>query len=191
MDMCPNGEYAKGFQLRVAEEESTITGDNTAANSICIICSEFEQRCSKQGLWGVWSEEYKCPDGSFLSGWRQNVQTLSSSDDTGLNNVEYECNDLSTKSVTKRLKGSGKEFEDWGAWSRFKRCPRGQFICGLKTRVAPYTGDDTALNDIIHKCCISKFSEKKMLRIFKKMSKRRKADLKAKQKMRNAKGSTK
>ncbi len=41
----------------------------------------------------------------------------------------------------------------YGHWSRFKECPKGEFICGLKTRVEDPNHDDTGLNDIIHQCC--------------------------------------
>ena len=141
-------------------------GDDTAANAICIICDETEQKCSRKGLWGEWSSPFECPIGSYLAGWRQNVEADKGwgllADDTALNNVEYECRDLETWDVTTKLKGNGFE---WGSWSRFKRCPRGQFICGVNTRVAPHYHDDTALNDIIHKCCKPQFSSKKMAKM--------------------------
>ena len=107
-------------------------------------------------------------------------------DDTGLNNVEYEYRDLETWKETTMLKGNG---HTWGRWSRFKRCPRGHFICGLNTRVAPHYHDDTALNDIIHKCCKPQFSAKKMAKMFKMMtSKRKAAKLKKEKKMKKLKG---
>lgn len=174
MDVCTNGVFARGFTLRVAAKEGA--GDDTAANAICITCDETEERCSKKGLWGDWSAPFNCPKGSYLAGWRQNVEANKGwgllADDTALNNVEYECRDLETWSETKKIKGNGYE---WGTWSRFKRCPRGQFICGVDTRVAPHYHDDTALNDIKHKCCKPQFSAKKMARMFSMMTSKRKA----------------
>ena len=189
MDVCTKGEFAQGFTLRVAEEAGA--GDDTAANAICITCDESEERCSKKGLWGDWSQPFKCPGGSYLAGWRQNVEANQGwgllADDTGLNNVEYECRDLEKWEVTGTLTGNGYE---WGSWSRFKRCPRGQFICGLNTRVAPFYYDDTALNDIIHKCCKPKFSSQKMARMLKIMaSKKRTRKVKSKKKMEKVKSS--
>ena len=174
MDICNKGAFSSGFILRVSPHEGT--GDDTAANAICIICNESEERCSKKGLWGDWSDPFKCPKGSYLTGWRQNVEANKDggliADDTALNNVEYECRDLERWTVTKKIMGNGFE---WGTWSRFKRCPRGQFICGVQTRVAPHYYDDTALNDIKHKCCEPQFAAKKMAKVFKDLKKKRKA----------------
>ena len=176
MDVCTKGAFAQGFTLKVAEKDSFLLGDDTAANAICITCDETEERCSKKGLRGDWSSPFKCPTGSYLTGWRQNVETELGwgllADDTGLNNVEYECRDLETWEETKILKGNGYE---WGSWSRFTRCPHGEFICGLNTRVAPNFFDDTGLNDITHKCCKPRFSFKKMARMFSMMASKRKA----------------
>ena len=188
MDVCTNGEFAQGFSLKVAEEAGA--GDDTAANAICITCDETEERCSKKGLWGDWSQPFKCPAGSYLTGWRQNVEANQGwgllADDTGLNNVEYECRDLEKWEVTETLTGNGFE---WGSWSRFKRCPHGQFICGLNTRVAPFYYDDTALNDIIHKCCKPEFPAKKMARVLKAMaSRKRERKIKNKKKRKHSKG---
>ena len=187
MDVCSNGRFSQGFTIRV--EGTQGSGDDTAANAVCLTCDETEERCSSKGPWGEWSDQYKCPVGSYLSGWRQNVEANKGwgllADDTGLNNVEYECRDLETWEETKKLKGNG---QSWGTWSKFKRCPRGQFICGLNTRVAPHYHDDTALNDIIHKCCKPQFSAKKMARMFKMMTSKRKAKILQKKKMKKQKG---
>ena len=174
MDLCTKGKFAKGFTIKLDEAQGT--GDDTAANAVCLACDETEEQCSKKGQWGDWSEMYECPTGSYLAGWRQNVEEDKGwgllADDTGLNNVEYECRDLENWKVTEKLDGKGPS---WGRWSKFKRCPRGQFICGLNTRVAPHYYDDTALNDIIHKCCKPRFPAKKMAKIFKMMKSKQKA----------------
>ena len=173
MDICENGAFSSGFQLRVAKKEGA--GDDTAANAICIICNEWEEQCSTKGLWGAW-KAFKCPEGSYLTGWRQNVEANKGwgllADDTALNNVEYECRDLESWTVTKKLMGNGY---DWGSWTRFKRCPRDQFICGVDTRVAPHYHDDTSLNDIHHRCCKANFSKKKMVKMFAMMASKKKA----------------
>ena len=164
-ETCTKGAFSSGFVIRVDKRE--FAGDDTAANAVCIICNESEQRCSRKGLWGDWSSPFKCPKGSYLAGWRQNVTPNQGwgllADDTALNNVEYECRDLESWEETQKLKGNGFE---WGSWSRFKRCQKGEFICGINTRVAPHYYDDTALNDIIHKCCKPQFSSKKMAKMF-------------------------
>ena len=151
MQYCPNGVFADGLSIKA---EQPTGGDNTGANAVCILC-KGESKCSKEGSWGTWSEIYKCPEGSYLYGWRQNVESPrgTSVDDTSLDNVEYKCKSVHTGEVTKTMKGNGHE---WGDWSRFQGCPPNQFICGIDTRVEDWVGadkDDTALNDIEHQCC--------------------------------------
>ena len=181
MDVCLNGAFANGFSLKVAPQE--YSGDDTAANAVCIVCGNSDERCSKKGLWGSWSKTFECPRGSYLAGWRQNVEANKGwgllADDTALNNVEYECRDLETWQETGKLMGNGYE---WGAWSRVKRCPQGQFLCGVNTRVAPHYHDDTALTDIAHKCCKPQFSAKKMAKIMAKTAAKRKASRMSKKK---------
>ena len=188
MGICANGAFSSGFKLKVAKEEGA--GDDTAANAICIKCSEADEECSSKGLWGDWSSDFNCPEGSYLAGWKQNVLADQGggllADDTALNNVEYECRDLESWDATKKLKGNGY---DWGTWSRFKRCPRGEFICGVNTRVAPHYYDDTALTDIEHKCCKPQFSTKKMARMFETMNKKAKTKKMKKMKKMKLKGS--
>eukprot|EP00795_Rhopilema_esculentum_P015659 gene15659-6945_t len=151
MDFCNDGKFATGFFLRAEKEQGA--GDDTGANAVCLQCGDKEV-CSKEGKWGEWSDEISCPTGSFISGWRQNVEDKQGrgvqKDDTALNNVEYRCRDKNTWEGTGNIKTNAKE---WGKWSRLVECSRGQFICGIKTRVEKPGGDDTALNDIKHNCC--------------------------------------
>eukprot|EP00795_Rhopilema_esculentum_P015657 gene15657-6942_t len=159
MDYCKDGIFANGYLLK-AEQKRGIK-DDSGANAVCLACDE-QQVCSNKGPRGVWSDMYRCPRGSFLSGWRQNVEDPRRwgllKDDTALDNVEYKCRDLITWKETERMKGQGIER---GRWSRFTECPRGQFICGIKTRVESPGGDDTALNDIKHNCCKPIMKKKK------------------------------
>ena len=149
MQYCPDSVFADGFKLRA---QLPSIEDNTGANSVCLIC-KGQYYCSKEGIWGIWSHDYKCPKGSFLYGWQQNVEWH-----TGVDNVRYRYKDMETGQVTKEMRGFGIE---WGSWSTFKGCPENQFICGINTRVAPWGGDDTALNDIRHGCCELDPSRKK------------------------------
>ncbi len=160
MEYCPNGVFAEGFILKA---EQPIDGDDTGANGVCLICKGRTNHCSKIGPWGDWSEEYKCPAGSYLSGWRQNLESEQGrGDDTALNNVEYRCRNFETWALeSKTLKGNGKE---WGSWSRYVECPDNEFICGINTKVEDPDGDDTALNDIQHECCRPDLSKKKKIK---------------------------
>ena len=150
METCKTGVIANGFLFRVEGYQGS-DGDDTAGNAVCIKCRKANV-CSKEGSWGEWSEPKMCPEGHYLSGWRQNVEPdQRSGDDTALDNVEYRCRDLETGEKFHDIKVEAKE---WGIWSRWKECPEGEFICGIQTRVEePISGDDTALNDIKHQCC--------------------------------------
>ena len=155
MATCPDGKLAFGFFMRVEAKQGS-TGDDTAANAVCLKCAEGSgnEICSTIGQWGQWKKEKLCPKGCYLSGWRQRVEEYQGAkDDTALNNVEYRCkllDDWSLCSTGNSMIGEGL---DWGEWGRWMECPKGQFICGIQTRVEPKDGDDTALNDIRHQCC--------------------------------------
>ncbi|XP_065055518.1 uncharacterized protein LOC135684006 isoform X2 [Rhopilema esculentum] len=159
MDYCKDGRFASGFLLKAEKNQNS--GDDTGANAVCLHCGDDEV-CSTKGPWGDWSELIKCPDGSFISGWRQNVEDPRGwgllKDDSALDNVEYKCRDKDTWEETETIKTPA---EEWGRWSRFEECPRGEFICGISTRVESPGGDDTALNDIRHNCCRPVMKKKK------------------------------
>ncbi len=72
MEHCRNGYFASEFKLKAEPWESN--NDDTGANAVSIKCSDNNNVCSKMGPWGVWGKVHKCPKGSFLSGWRQNVE---------------------------------------------------------------------------------------------------------------------
>ena len=161
-EYCKNGEFAEGYKLRVESKQGH--GDDSAANSACLIC-RTSTKCSKQGGYGSWSQA-KCPKGCFLSGFRQKVEPFQGGtifahhDDSALNRIQYECRRLDNwNHVCKnKLEARESSWPNWGDWSQWKQCPKGSFICGIKTRVeAPLGGgmskDDTGLNDIQHKCC--------------------------------------
>ena len=151
MENCKNGVLASGFSIRAQKEGGGAFYDDTGANAVCIKC-DTTNVCSKKSPWGTWSGPHNCPENSYLSGWRQNVEEKQgwATDDTSLNNVEYKCRDIETWEETDVIKGQAKE---WGKWSLFVECPKGFFICGINTRVEDNTYDDTALNDIRHQCC--------------------------------------
>ena len=155
-EYCENGVFARGFIFRAEKWEKD--QDDTGGNAVCLKCGD-EDVCSKMAVWGTWREPQICPDGSYLSGWRQNVEpSQGRSDDTALDNVEYRCRDAENWGRTEDMK---VEANEWGTWSRWKECPRGQFICGIETRVEDPDGDDTALNDIKHTCCRPVHKKKK------------------------------
>ncbi len=112
VENCRNGIFATGFLLRAEKYQGA--GDDSGANAVCLKCDD-QDVCSKMGNEGEWSPEpYMCPKGSYLSGWRQNVEPLKGwgllRDDTALNNVEYKCRDAQTwELVDAKMKGQGME----------------------------------------------------------------------------------
>ena len=152
-EYCKNGVFASGFLLR-AQKYISKKADDTGANAVCLKCGDSTDVCSKMAQWGKWKNLQECPAGSYLSGWRQNVEAPLggglSEDDTSLNNVEYKCRDGDTWALKKVLRVEASIF---GKWSRWRECPLGQFICGINTKVEDPNSDNTGLNDIEHQCC--------------------------------------
>ena len=155
-EYCGKNVFANGFIFKA--EESQGKGDDTGGNGVCLKCAGRDV-CSTIGDWGDWSEPQICPEGSFITGWRQNVERdQGHGDDSALDNVEYRCRDILTWEQTEDMKWPAIE---WGTWSRWKECPTGYFICGIETRVEDPDTDDTALNDIKHHCCLPLENKKK------------------------------
>jgi len=69
--MCPPGEYAIAYIVKhnvyyLPDGEINWSYDNTGLNSICLICKNWELRCSSQGPWGQWFTAFKdTPDQKF------------------------------------------------------------------------------------------------------------------------------
>ena len=155
MEYCKKGVVAHGFLFRVEGYQGS-DGDDTAVNAVCLKCGN-DNICSKEGTWGEWSDEKVCMKNYYVSGWRQNVEPDQGDDgdDTSLDNVEYRCRHIENWEKFQDLKVEAKE---WGKWSRWKECPQGEFICGIDTKVENPGGDDTALNDIKHQCCKTRYN---------------------------------
>ncbi|XP_062861110.1 vitelline membrane outer layer protein 1 homolog [Trichomycterus rosablanca] len=148
-EMCPQGTYATGFQLKV--EAALGKGDDTALNGIALQCTNSSKPkpvmiSSTAGSWGYWGKKFSCPDG-VLKAFSLRVeadQVLG--DNTAVNNIRFLC------TGNQELVGNGRSWGTWGSWS--KACP-GKGICGIQTKVQEYQGshDDTALNDVHFYCC--------------------------------------
>ena len=143
MSTCRNGGFATSFSQRV--EKSQGGGDDTALNSICLQCSTGDEVCSRTGFWGSWATSGKSSSG-FDGAKLRFEQSIGRGDDTAANElILYNGN-------TSYRTGNGGV---WGDWLDLRRCPSGQRICGLKTRVEKSIGrgDDTALNGVVLQCC--------------------------------------
>ncbi|XP_040202848.1 vitelline membrane outer layer protein 1 homolog [Rana temporaria] len=147
-EMCPVGTSARAFELSV--EPSQGHGDDTALNGIRLLCAEpgsedIKARItSTMAKWGSWTGIQWCPSGDLIS-FSLRVEPPIEGDDTGANNIMFQCSDM------KILKGYGSSWGDFGAWSEI--CYTG--ICGIQTNVErpQGKGDDTALNDVKFCCC--------------------------------------
>ena len=163
---CKKGVFASGFTIKMELKQGN-KRDDTAANGVCLVCGTDNGVCSTFGIRGSWSKEIKCQTGCYMAGFKQQVEKPQGSgpipwnDDSALTNVNYKCRKLENwddecESITSVPEGTErKNWPMWGNWGRWQQCPKGTFICGIRTRVEPdqKSGDDTALNDIKHMCC--------------------------------------
>ncbi|XP_031430709.1 vitelline membrane outer layer protein 1-like [Clupea harengus] len=150
MVMCPKSYRAFGFSLKVEKKQGS--GDDTALNGIRLLCRHTENRniqriiWSSEQRWGRWTSYQNCGCG-YLQSFNLRVERPKGGrvDDTAANNIRFRCTN------GRVMSGAGMSWGGWGGWSG--RCSRG--ICGIMTRVERPQGggDDTALNDVIFRCC--------------------------------------
>jgi hypothetical protein len=90
--MCGSrADYARAFRLRV--ESPRGDGDDTAANSMDIICSSgVSLTPSNGGPWGRWGPFVYCPRGSAICGISLKIEPKQGkADDTSVNDVGFYC----------------------------------------------------------------------------------------------------
>ena len=139
------------FQFRLQVEPHQGDQDDSALNSICLICSDTNKTeiCSTKGTKGNWGESTECLpgfDAALFQDQANHDETCF--DDTAGNNLKLRCANSRMSSV------SGIQFLDVGQWSsKLTTCACGKRICGISTRVVPPSGDYTALNGVRFKCC--------------------------------------
>ncbi|XP_028660102.1 vitelline membrane outer layer protein 1 homolog [Erpetoichthys calabaricus] len=147
-DMCPEGMYARGFNLKVEEQQGR--GDDTALNAIRLYCSSSSSSYpdyyiqSGAGRWGSWTNVQWCSYG-FLTAFKLKVEKYQGSgDDTAANDIIFKCSNGDF------IPGNGQIWGEWGETSN--SCSKG--IRGIQTRIEEPQGDgdDTALNDVRFFC---------------------------------------
>ena len=145
MEKCRNGGIATSFSQRLEGKQGG--GDDTALNTICLQCSTGWHICSRRGFWGDWARSSTSSDG-FNKANLSFEPKQGGGDDTAANQLILYNTDTGGRYTT----GQGNF---WGRWLGSQRCPSGERICGLKTRVEGKIGggDDTALNGVILQCC--------------------------------------
>eukprot|EP01084_Bolivina_argentea_P025113 46724_1 len=142
---CDAGQYAIGYKLNV---EPPINGDDTAANSFCLICdggSIIYTSNWDDALWGSWAAVL-CPSGEFIKGFKSKVEAgQGNGDDTALNSIKILCTDESEKETY----NAGP----WGDWGTMAQCGSGSVVCGMNQKIEKKGGDDTSLNAVSLRCC--------------------------------------
>jgi len=155
-EFCPEGSFANGFSLKVEKDQEN--GDDTALNAIKLSCAYHDGTegwyiTSTEQVWGDWNSFQRCYNNEFLRSAQLKTEAWQGSgwdgeyDDTAGNDLNFECTD------GELLYGDGA---GWGEWSEMVSCPSNTAICGIKTLVESFQGDegdDTALNGVIFYCC--------------------------------------
>ena len=156
-ELCPSNGYVVSFKQRVEDWQGD-NGDDSALNSICLICNTGKEVCSSTSIWGSWSDETSLCKKGFNGADLNFEEDQGYGDDTAANDFKMKCRDGNWRTAD-----NGKT---WGKWLGFKACPDKQIICGMKTRIqAPQgerrdnRGDDSALNGVELVCCRDKWEK--------------------------------
>eukprot|EP00727_Mastigamoeba_balamuthi_P010587 m51a1_g6150 hypothetical protein (533) ;mRNA; f:299154-301044 len=154
LSSCAAGRLARGFVTK--SEGNQGKGDDTALNSVRLVCegsSTQDGPTSLQGPWGSWDEPVLCPAGSYVSAFQVQEEKFCGAkcDDTALNAIKVRCRNRAGLEV---LVDVSHTKTSWGEWSKWYSCPAGTAVTGIRTRVEPRQGDgdDTALNAIRLRC---------------------------------------
>lgn len=88
---CSSGEKLSGFIMK--SEPNQGSGDDTAANSLKMYCTNRELFNHHEGPWGRWGKLFTCPANTSICGLRTQVEPKRGKDidDTALNNVIFYC----------------------------------------------------------------------------------------------------
>lgn len=138
---------AIGFNTKVEPNQGD--DDDTALNSIKLICANNKEIYSGEGPWGKWGNNVYCARDRYLNGFKLKVEPpQGDGDDTASNGIIMLCNDWSELNNN----NEGK----WGNWNGPFMCPERKYICGFKQQIEEdkgRSGDDTALNNVAFFCC--------------------------------------
>ena len=87
---CPHPHHAIGYNTKI--EGSLGKGDDTALNSIKLICSDGSLIYSSAGPWGVWGNDAFCKSGEKFSAFAMKSEPeQGKGDDTAANGVKLYC----------------------------------------------------------------------------------------------------
>jgi len=147
LKVCNNEGKAVAFKIQYEEinvQDEKV--DNSAMNSICLLCSGNDTICSDTGDVGDWHYSYpkRCHNG--FSQVKLRVQDLQgpTKDDTGVNDAKMLCRDDATWARTEpRFKGLGDSSDTFECGSNQNK--DALCVCGLQTLVQKRSyGEDFA-----------------------------------------------
>ncbi|CAL4058705.1 unnamed protein product, partial [Meganyctiphanes norvegica] len=153
---CDDNLPVVAFNLKL-EKDYGFGVDDSALNAIRLECLHTRQLItSSQGQWGDWKGSKRCPRHTVITGVRMRSEGSGKKDNVAAVDMDVECTNLVGAVDPEILKGHGL-MGTYANYCEWFRCPKGHYICGLKTQVQPNkgrSGDDTALNDVIFTCCV-------------------------------------
>jgi len=135
MEYCENDGTAVAFKIQYQEVASR-KEDNTAMNSICLLCSGNDTICSKEGTSGEWhyAEPKRCHKGFNKVKMRVQEYQGATKDNTGVNDAKFWCRDTGDWARTEPLfKGLGQGSDVFDCGSDQRGDPL--CVCGLQTLV--------------------------------------------------------
>ena len=149
---CPDGHFVYGYRLRSEEQQNR--GDDTALNDIELRCADKNLQEDYTSIYSSYSSRgtfspltYCHGSDNPVIGFRMRMEArVRGGDNTAANDVDLYCK-----------KGghiSAEVNTNWGDLTQALRCPSGQAVMGIATRVEPNQGegDDTALNGVVLFC---------------------------------------
>lgn len=79
-----------GFYVR--NEPNQGGGDDSALNTVLLVCRNDQMLIPHWGIWGNWSPRRMCPHGTAVSGFKTQVEPiLYSGDDSAMNGIALKC----------------------------------------------------------------------------------------------------
>jgi hypothetical protein len=147
VSFCEKGVMAIGYNTKVEEPQGE--GDDTALNSIKLICANGKEILAGEGNWGQWGNNAICPSGKYLNGFKLKVEPpQGAADNTATNGIRMFCSDGTE--INNNHEGP------WGDWSEAFMCPENKYICGYRQQIEPRLAaglDDTSMNNVLFFCC--------------------------------------
>ncbi len=138
------------FKMRVQPNQgSGADNDDTALNSICLVCNNGMEVCSKQGTLGTWGSSTENTDGFSAADFLMERHQDDSAGGVNMKLYKHGSSGYTAYAI------SGVTVPTWGVWRGMQYCRKGAKICAIQTRVQDplSSGDDVALSGVKLFCC--------------------------------------